>query len=473
MLNVIFKKKLLYYLFVAIIAGNCITASLYSAAQSNTTTDNRNKTSPSLLWEVSGNGLAQPSYLYGTMHSKDLRVHQLLNDSVYAALTRSQAIALELVVKPEEQLSLMKQMFMKDTILTMLYDEKKYNIVMDYIKRKMGNLTFLFKIDQIKPIFLITLLSEMDKDTAAYPQTAEPLDMYLQQWGTAQKKQLIGIETMEEQVAALDAIPLKIQAQMLLDAANEEAKNDSLEQVMMRIYLNQDIDSLLVFYQSEKTDVLDKALVLHRNKNMADRIAHILKEKNIFVAIGALHLPGKNGVIELLRAKGYRVSPIIDLSKHWKPYKNNPQRFEVHFPDKPEITWLTTPSRDQTPIDTVNISVMYSFADTIGQSYYSLVYIPLDSNTVQQSDSAFFIGISERLLLKDNAYMVSEDTTSYNGQPVYEGEIDLGDDMAGLILRFWVLRYKKYAYLLSVTGTIEDIYSSEKDFFFNSFRLKK
>lgn len=260
---------------------------------------------------------------------------------------------------------------------------------------------------------------------------------------------------------------------MLLDAANEEAKNDSLEQVMMRIYLNQDIDSLLVFYQSEKTDVLDKALVLHRNKNMADRIAHILKEKNIFVAIGALHLPGKNGVIELLRAKGYRVSPIIDLSKHWKPYKNNPQRFEVHFPDKPEITWLTTPSRDQTPIDTVNISVMYSFADTIGQSYYSLVYIPLDSNTVQQSDSAFFIGISERLLLKDNAYMVSEDTTSYNGQPVYEGEIDLGDDMAGLILRFWVLRYKKYAYLLSVTGTIEDIYSSEKDFFFNSFRLKK
>lgn len=458
-------------------AGNVLVLNVHIFAQADLFNNKNsvvsNNSHASLLWEINGNNLPQPAYLYGTMHSKDRRVHQL-NDSVYAALNRSKVLALEVVVKPEDQLLLMKQMFMKDTTLLMLYGEKDYGRVKEYVQAQMGNLAAIFKVDEIKPIFLATLLSEIDKDTITHPQTADPLDVYLQKWAESHKKQLIGLETIDEQIIAIDKIPLKTQAKMLLDIADQEARNDSLEQQLMYFYLKQDLDSLLIFYENEKDDVFDKALILTRNKNMADRLSALLQKKQaVFTAVGALHLPGENGLIELLRAKGYRLSPVIDQKKYWKLFQSPAQRFEILFPDKPELMWLKSDNQTLTnPIDTVSISTMYSFADTIEQIYYSLVYIPLDSNSIQQSDSAFYIGISERLLLKDNAYMVSEDTTSYNNHTVYEGEIAF-DELDGLSLRFWLFRNQKYAYLLSVTGLLENIYSKKSDIFFNSFKIKK
>ena len=84
----------------------------------------------------------------------------------------------------------------------------------------------------------------------------------------------------------------------------------------MTLYLAQDLDGLLHFYEGFDTDMVsdsfDDALIQNRNVVMAERMDKIIQEQKAFMAVGALHLPGENGVLELLRQKGYQVRPILD-----------------------------------------------------------------------------------------------------------------------------------------------------------------
>ena len=111
----------------------------------------------SLLWQIEGKGMKTPSYLYGTMHSKDLRVHDL-SDSVYVAIERCPAMALEIVTQEQDQTALMSKMFMRDTTLQQLYSPEDYKKVNAAIQKKMGLMALMFKTDKMKPIFLVTML---------------------------------------------------------------------------------------------------------------------------------------------------------------------------------------------------------------------------------------------------------------------------------------------------------------------------
>ncbi|MGB1205831.1 MAG: TraB/GumN family protein [Chitinophagales bacterium] len=270
---------------------------------------------PSLFWEISKDS-STVSYLYGTMHSTDKRVHEL-SDSVTLIFEQCEAVALELIMDSVDMFGVMKGMFMQDTTLRMLYERDNYKKVKRYLKRQflknkeLALITLIFDIDKVKPMFLSTLVSESKPEDAA----KLPLDMYLQEWGKKQNMTLIGIETFEEQMAALDAIPLKQQAEMLLGQIELAATSDSMNNQMMTLYLAQDLDGLLRFYEGFEGDMVsdsfDDALIQKRNVVMAERMDKIMQEQKTFMAVGALHLPGENGVLELLRKKGYQVRPIL------------------------------------------------------------------------------------------------------------------------------------------------------------------
>jgi uncharacterized protein len=124
---------------------------------------------------------------------------------------------------------------------------------------------------------------------------------------------LIGIETIAEQLHAVDLIPLKEQAHMLLE---ETVKPDSGGMDMndlLDVYKSGNLDSLYSMYRKgELSNEFNKALITDRNHRMADRIDSIAHTKSIFVAIGALHLPGPEGVLNLLRGKGYQTTPLFN-----------------------------------------------------------------------------------------------------------------------------------------------------------------
>jgi len=263
----------------------------------------------SLLWEISGNGLKAPSYIYGTVHSADTRAfHFVKLAETYIA--KSDAFAMEINMDNLGEMnlfSMMKYLVMPgDTTLEMLMTHDQYAKLDKFVTDSLHLALAMF--NTIKPMFLLGLEEgmSMSEDSSTF------LDQYLMQEAKSREKEIIGIETVEEQIRALDLIPLKKQAKMVLELVELDTtkKEGSLEDIV-DIYFKGDLDALYSFYKKEDlSNTFNAALITDRNHRMADRVDSIIHKKRLFTAVGALHLPGDEGVINLLRKKGYTLTPV-------------------------------------------------------------------------------------------------------------------------------------------------------------------
>lgn len=263
--------------------------------------------SNSLLWKISGNHLSKPSYLYGTMHSRDKRAHEF-GDSVLVKLNECDAVALELLTGEMMQnpFAMLGYIMMKDTTLDMLLSEKDYQLVKTFAADKLG--VFGMVVDKIMPIFTSGLITEMmmgdDMDAT--------VDEFFEKTAIENGKKAIGIETVEEQLGALSQISLKEQAEMLAEQLQTMDEDSVTFEKLMQCYRQQDLSCLQEIYSSEEvSESFDKALVDSRNRIMAHRIDSIIRQQPAFVAVGALHLVGGNGLIELLQQSGFAVTPVF------------------------------------------------------------------------------------------------------------------------------------------------------------------
>ena len=261
----------------------------------------------SLFWEISGNGLQKPSYLYGTIHIADKRVFEF-DKSVLKALNSCEVVTGEIIMDMSQMFGAIHMIFMPDGIrLSELFEnENDYALVQKEIKTKLGFMAGM--ADSLKPIFTATLLSEGEIAS----DMSITLDEFFQKEGKAEGKTIKGLETMEEQMSALDKIPLTDQAKMLLSSIEEESKEDGLTtEKMVQAYLDQDLLFLQeMIKESDVDDVVQNELLTKRNINMAERINLLAQEQPTFNTFGAGHLIGKEGIVQLLRDMGYMVTPL-------------------------------------------------------------------------------------------------------------------------------------------------------------------
>ncbi len=263
----------------------------------------------SLLWQISGNGLKKSCYLYGTVHSADTRAFGFVKlDESFIA--KCDAFGMEINMEnlgDMNLMSMMKYLVMPgDTTLQMLMTPAQYEKLDKFVTDSMHFSLAMF--NTIKPMFLLG----MQEGMAMAEDSTEFLDQYLMNKALDHKKEIIGIETIEEQIKALDLIPLKEQAKMIIDEIEPDTtkKEDSGED-LVDIYAKGDLDAIYTFYQKEDlSNTFNAALITDRNHRMADRIDSIMQKKSLFTAVGALHLPGDEGLINLLRKKGYILTPL-------------------------------------------------------------------------------------------------------------------------------------------------------------------
>lgn len=270
-----------------------------------------------LLWEISGKKMKNPSFLYGTFHVRDERVFRF-DDSLMIKFNSCKAYAGELDVSNVglgEQFRMAKLMLMPgDTTLDMLISQEEYELVMKKAKEKLGDKAFV--INKIKPIFTSSLMTEgVNENTEGTKDSTDYLDQYLQKLAKSKKMQIIGIETVEEQMKALDKLSLKDQASMLVSALQEEERGEDPMEELYEAYIKQDLKKIEEIVEaSGMPDEFSQAVLLQRNYVMADRISRFIKKKPTFIGIGVAHLPGKDGVIELLRKNGYTLRPVISTN---------------------------------------------------------------------------------------------------------------------------------------------------------------
>lgn len=260
----------------------------------------------SLLWKIAGNGLKQSSYIYGTIHSYDKRAF-VFRDLVDAYMKKCKAFGMEIKLDDFDPFSLLGQIQMPgDTTLPMLIGDSSFRLLETMMRD-----SFKFELSmfvRIKPMFLVGLMQMPSGDGDDY---TDFLDEYLMNKAKDAKQELIGIETIAEQLHAVDLIPLKEQAHMMLEETIHPDSGGMDIGDLLDVYKTGNLDSLYKMYQKgELSNEFNKALITDRNHRMADRIDSIAHCKPIFIAVGALHLPGPEGVLNLLRGKGYEVEPV-------------------------------------------------------------------------------------------------------------------------------------------------------------------
>lgn len=262
--------------------------------------------SNALLWKVSGNGLNVPSYIFGTIHlipAKDFYTHPAM-DSI---LQRSKSLVMEMDLSdPTLQLKLMGQMMLDSgRTLKSFYTMGEYKKMSDKASK-----TFGFSLDALvafRPVFAQQILvtrAMMGKDTKSYEKHFMEI---------AQKAglKIVGLETVEDQMNALNSISLERQAKMLKESILNYEKEKKELTDMIRDYKAQNLEALYASTTSkEKYKDFESNLLVNRNKNWIPQIKELASAGTVFVAVGAAHLGGETGILELLRQEGYSVEPV-------------------------------------------------------------------------------------------------------------------------------------------------------------------
>ncbi|MFD1333408.1 TraB/GumN family protein [Methylopila musalis] len=272
-----------------------------------------------LLWRVDRAG-GRVSYLFGTMHSSEAGAKDF-GALVTKALARSQVVAMELPGASTRRVAQQLRRLVADRSfrpgggsLELLPAGTRARV-----ERRIAALGVSAAIaDQMQPWYLALALSRSrcaGQDGAADPETA---DARIERLAQEQGSRIVALETPAEQVAALASVPDAVALRMLQDAADKNLRPEDVESTISALYRSRRIGYLLAMRGPAWAGLFDadgyadflSAFITRRNAAMLDRAKPLLEQGAAFLAVGALHLPGPQGLVELVRRSGYRVTRI-------------------------------------------------------------------------------------------------------------------------------------------------------------------
>lgn len=268
------------------------------------TTNNDNRT---LLWEVTGKDLTKPSYFLGTMHLL-CPEDAFLSQSVLEVLNYTEKVYLEVDMDDMSQmLSGMKSMQMRNGIkLSDLLTEAEIDNVKNYF---VGRLPLPFDLVQnYKPMFLLAMIAQQSLPCNAGGGT----ETLLMAEAKKLKKSIEGLETLAFQASIFDSIPYAHQAKALIEAISDSTNQKKQAMEMVSSYQQQDLDRILKLTEENNSGMADylDLFLFKRNKNWVEQFEKLAPGGSYLFAVGAGHLPGNEGVLELLRQKGYHLRPL-------------------------------------------------------------------------------------------------------------------------------------------------------------------
>jgi uncharacterized protein len=263
-----------------------------------------------LLWKITGPGMDKPSYLFGTIHviCKDDAV---ISPMLRKAIKESEEVYFEVDMDNMfEMLMAVRKMKMRgDTTLKDLLTQKDYEKVKSYFAGKRSILPFSV-LETYKPILAA---STLESSSMGCESTA--MEQVIMMEANFYDKEIKGLESLTYQASILDSIPYKLQAEQLveyIDRINSgDTSNNELDE-MFKAYKEQDLKKLEALLMSTDAGISAFAdiMLYNRNRNWVEKLKKLLGKKPMVIAVGAGHLPGENGVINLLRKEGYKLTPV-------------------------------------------------------------------------------------------------------------------------------------------------------------------
>lgn len=261
----------------------------------------------SLLWQISGNDLEKPSYLFGTFHimcKGEFAVSGELESKLKATQQFYGEINLD---DPEIQTKMISKLMLSGTTIQAMIPAADYQKVNASFQNITGMPIATF--NGFKPFLCLSLLS---LKSITCNETVQPETEFV---SVAKKNNLpiLGLETIEDQINTIDQEPLDSQ---MVSFQRMVLNFDSVQTVfnqLTAVYKTRNIDSIYAFMKTNgaSNENFETELLVKRNLKWIPVIENAIKEKSSFFAVGAGHLGGEQGVISLLRKKGFRLEPVM------------------------------------------------------------------------------------------------------------------------------------------------------------------
>ncbi len=261
----------------------------------------------SILWKISGKGLQKPSYLFGTIH---LICNQdyFFNDVMKSAFDNCEKLLLEINLNDPNTIAQYQQSMMlpKGKELKNFFEnEHEYQVFSEKLKKHTGIDANLFQ--SLKPLILLSLIAQKSMEC----ENTSSYEMNLMELSTAKNLPIEGLETSLSQMKIFDDMKDAEIKGILMEGIDDMEKDHQLQHQMVEMYKKQNINALYqLILSSKELRNQEDALINNRNRDWVAKLPKLLESNACFIAAGAGHLAGEQGVIQLLRNAGYTVSAV-------------------------------------------------------------------------------------------------------------------------------------------------------------------
>lgn len=262
----------------------------------------------SLLWEVSGNGLSKPSYFLGTMHlmcAEDAS----LSEATLSIIKKVKSIYLEVDLDNAGELlsGILEMANQEKETLQSVLTASEYERVRAFFELHQPRVPF-YLLEKQHPLMIASSLYEMFLTC----ENKNGIELLIVKEAYDRKKEVKGLETLAFQASIFSDIPYADQAKELLKTIDSLPKHKALLDDMITIYKQQNIEKLYELTTQEEAGTAGHLDILidKRNKNWVMQFDTLATKQSTLFAVGAGHLGGTNGVINLLERKGYKLRPL-------------------------------------------------------------------------------------------------------------------------------------------------------------------
>lgn len=442
--------------FCTALFGTC-EATAQTAAESNT-----------LLWKISGKGLERPSYLYGTMHVQDDRAFHF-NDSVMVKLRECSAFAMELLPDSLAKV-LFRTIFQRDTSnkFRNAIGEEKYNRFATDLQERTG--LDLENLNTTQPWLLRSFLDTSDalfhKDKPTF------LDGYLYRLARILRKEVFALETPEEQLASFETAPFEQQVREFLDDLSEPPPDRAMLDKFVAAYSSGHLNELEQMVAKNR-DSVELHLFLRRNHKMIERLLPLMARHGVFVAVGAAHLPGREGLIDLLQKQGYTVTPVpatfngpvdipddADFNEPWYTFRSDTAAYSIDLPSEPAPYTTSTGQAATT-------TSMFIYPDFSTGVVYFVSHALLPVIVADTKLATFFDDFGKDMAKEKDGELTLDSSIVYKG--LIGREIGILQGNAHLRMRVFLRRNILYMFIVHID--IENVSARDIDRFFSSVQF--
>ena len=262
----------------------------------------------SLLWKVQHPEQNGEIYLFGTMHLME-KAYFFFPKKLEKLVQKSDVLVMELAGMPNPMDAMKYILLPQEVNFFDYFSPQQSDTILQWAqdKLRMDENTFRSSFSKMKPFAVVQMAVQME-----FMGKTESYELRFENIAKASSVPVEGLETVADQMGIFDRMTREQQSEMVMESIREG--DDEMDEIkkMQQIYTTQDLDALYALIEQDGgfLEEIETELLTDRNANWAKQLVNYMDGRQVFVAVGAAHLGGPNGLIRLLEAQGYLLTPV-------------------------------------------------------------------------------------------------------------------------------------------------------------------